>query len=76
LDAAISSFVSEHLQPSPGDVVIARDGGSFAISVAPERHQLNLAQLEDAILIARRWAKERSVRAWHLTDGSGFRLLD
>ena len=75
-DAAISIFVSEHSQPSPGDVVISRDGVSFAISIAPERHQLNLARLDDAILIATKWAKERSVRAWHFMDGSGFRLLD
>jgi hypothetical protein len=71
-----TSFVSDYPQPSAGDVLITREGGSFAISIVPERHQLNLARLDDAILIATKWAKERSVRAWHLTDGSGFRLLD
>jgi hypothetical protein len=74
----LACLVSEHeqQQPSPGDVIVTREGASFAITIAPERHQLNMARLDDAILIAMKWAKDRSVRAWHLTDGSGFRLID
>ena len=76
MDAALSNLVSEHPQPSPGDVVITKDGGFYAISIAPERHQLTLARLDDAMRIATKWAKERNVCAWHLTDELGFRLLD
>ena len=69
-------LMSEHSRPSPGEVVIRKDGGFYAISIAPERHQLTLARLDDAIRIATKWARERNVCVWHLTGESGFRLLD
>lgn len=69
-------FVSSCDAPASGDVIIMSNGGFYLIGIVPDRQQLSLARLDDAIVIATKWAKERNVNAWHLAEGSEPRLLD
>jgi hypothetical protein len=75
-DAATTAFVSNYDAPAPGDVIITRNAGLYSIGIVPDRQQLSLARLDDAIVIATKWAKERNVKVWHVAEGSEPRLLD
>lgn len=62
-------------QPSPGDVVVMPDTtspSSYIIATVPHPGQLRYPTAGEAIAVAKRWARENSVTAWHTHDGLAF----
>jgi hypothetical protein len=60
--------------PTPGDVLITREGGRHLLSVVPHPHRLSLSEYEAAVQIARRWAEVNNVTVWCASDGVVTRL--